>query len=66
MDGRINSECINHIKTQENYSFINNKTSSTRNKLFTYKNEMTYLHKRSKNELYEQGIPLLLRGPSQE
>ena len=66
MTARINSECINHIKTQENYSFINNKTLFIGNKLFTYKNEMTYLHKRSKNELYEQRIPLLVRGPSQE
>ena len=66
MVGYINSECINHIKTQENYSFINNKTSSTGNKLFTYKTEMTYLCKRRKNELYEQGILLLVRGPSQE
>ena len=63
---RINYECINHLKKQENYSFINNKTSSTGNKLFTYKNEMIYLHKRSKNELYEQRILLLVRGSSQE
>ena len=66
MAGSINFEGINHIKNTRKLKFINNKTSFTGNKLYTYKNEMTYLHKRSKNELYKQGIMLLLRRHSQE
>ena len=66
MAGSINFEGINHIRNTRKLQFINNKTSSIGNKLYTYKNEMTYLHKRRETKLYKQGIPLLLRGHSQE